>query len=315
MTVPVPVGAAHGVASPQATRPRRSTNLSMPAVKTARAARPAATVKTSRNAKPASAAKQTVKAARAARPAAAAAKPAAARAAKPAARSAKPAAARAAKPAAARSAKPTTARSARAAKPAAARSAKPAAARSAKPAAAPRPARPAAPARTARRTPSPTNGLVSIAEQLVKGTIRPRDVVLLTRDRIQETLDDAAARGRMTSKDANDLVAELLRHGRSHGDGLLGEVEALLGRGRAEVGQAARRARGSEPVARIVRGADRARRTATALPIAGYDQLRAAQVPAALKDLRRPQLRTVLAHERRNANRKSVVAAIEKALR
>lgn len=139
---------------------------------------------------------------------------------------------------------------------------------------------------------------------------------MLTRDRIQEALDDAAARGRMTRKDANELVTELVRRGRMHGDGLLAEVETLLERGRAELGVAGRRARGSEPVARIVAGAERARRTATAaLPIPGYDDLRAAQVPAALKGLARPQLRKVLAHERRHANRKSVVAAIEKALR
>ena len=261
----------------------------MPAVKNARAAKPA-----SRADKPAAAAKSAVAKPAAAKPSSkvpvkkAATKPAAAKAAatKPAA-AAKPAAAKAAtaKPAAAR------ARRASAAKPA------------------------APPASTARRAPRGGNGVTSVADQLVKGVTRPRDLVMLTREHLQATLDDAAARGRMTRKDANDLVAELVRHGRTQGDALLGEVEALLGRGRAEVGQVGRRARRSDPVTRIVRGADRARRSATAFPIAGYDQLRAVQVPEALKGLRRPQLRTVLSHERRNANRKSVVAAIEKALR
>ena len=266
----------------------------MPAVKNARAAKPA-----SRADKPAAAAKSAV-----AKPAAA--KPSSKVPVKKAAT--KPAAAKAAATKRAAATKPA------ATKPAAAKAAtaKPAAAR-ARRASAAKPAAP--PASTARRAPRGGNGVTSVADQLVKGVTRPRDLVMLTREHLQATLDDAAARGRMTRKDANDLVAELVRHGRTQGDALLGEVEALLGRGRAEVGQVARRARRSDPVTRIVRGADRARRSATAFPIAGYDQLRAVQVPEALKGLRRPQLRTVLSHERRNANRKSVVAAIEKALR
>jgi polyhydroxyalkanoate synthesis regulator phasin len=158
---------------------------------------------------------------------------------------------------------------------------------------------------------------VSVAEQLAKGTIKPRDVVLLTRGRIQETLDDAASRGRVTRKDANDLVSELVRRGRSQGDDLIGEVESLLARGRAELGSATKRARGADSVDRIVRGADRARRAAgvgPSFPILGYDELNAPQVQSRIKELKKPELRKVLTYERKNANRKSVVGALEKSL-
>jgi len=167
-----------------------------------------------------------------------------------------------------------------------------------------------------RRPPAPVSvqGVASLAEQLVHGAIRPRELVMLTRERIQQTLDDAAARGRLTRRDANELVAELVRLGRSHGDGLLAEVEALLERGRQELGAVSRRARGGDPVVRIVRSAAQ-RARGGAPPIEGYDRLRAAEVPAALRGLSRPKLRAVLDYERRHANRKSVVAAIERALR
>ena len=133
---------------------------------------------------------------------------------------------------------------------------------------------------------------------------------MLTRDRIQETLDDAASRGRVTRKDANDLVSELVRRGRSESNDLLTEIQGLLG-------TATKRARSSEPVDRIVRGADRARRAAgvgKSFPILGYDDLNVGQVQVRLKELSKPELRKVLTYERKNSNRKSIVGAIEKAL-
>ncbi|HWE10582.1 MAG TPA: hypothetical protein VG325_14615 [Solirubrobacteraceae bacterium] len=156
-----------------------------------------------------------------------------------------------------------------------------------------------------------------MAEQLVRGVIHPRDLVMLTRERIQETLDEAASRGRVTRKDANDLVAELVRRGRTERDDLRGELETLFGRGRGQLESASRRARSSEPVDRVVRGADRARRTVgvgPSFPILAYDDLNASQVQGRLKELKRPELRKVLNYERKHANRKSVVGAIEKSL-
>jgi polyhydroxyalkanoate synthesis regulator phasin len=139
-------------------------------------------------------------------------------------------------------------------------------------------------------------------------------LVLLTRERIQETLDDAAERGRLTRSDANELVGELVQRGRQQTEELLADLERVLGRGRQQLDAATRRARRSEPLDRIVRGADRARRTVgvgPSFPIAGYDDLTASQVQARLETLDPGELRKVLEYERRHANRKSVLAAIE----
>jgi polyhydroxyalkanoate synthesis regulator phasin len=172
---------------------------------------------------------------------------------------------------------------------------------------------------TARRAATNTSrasggdGIASIAEQLVKGTIKPTDVVMLTRDRIRETLDDAASRGRVTRKDADDLVTELVQRGRSQSEDLRSEIESLLGR----VETTAKRARGSKPVDRLVRGADRARRAAgvgPTFPIMDYDNLNVGQIQSRLKDLGKPDLRKVLTYERKHADRKTVVGAIEKSL-
>jgi polyhydroxyalkanoate synthesis regulator phasin len=168
-----------------------------------------------------------------------------------------------------------------------------------------------------RRASGGSESLGSIAEQLVTGAVNPRDVVMLTREHIQETLDEAASRGRVTRKDANDLVAELVRRGRHQSDDLLADIESLLGRGKGELRSATRRARGSEPVDRLMRGADRARRAAgvgPSFPILGYDELKVGQVTSRIKELGKPDLRKVLTYERKHANRKSVVAAIEKRL-
>jgi polyhydroxyalkanoate synthesis regulator phasin len=165
-------------------------------------------------------------------------------------------------------------------------------------------------AATSTRRAGGGDSIASVAEQLAKGAIKPADLVMLTRDRIQETLDDAASRGRVTRKDANDLVSELVRRGRSQSDDLLTEIQGLLG-------TATKRARSTEPVDRIVRGADRARRAAgvgKSFPILGYDDLNVGQVTVRVKELSKPELRKVLTYERKNANRKSVVGAIEKAL-
>jgi polyhydroxyalkanoate synthesis regulator phasin len=153
-------------------------------------------------------------------------------------------------------------------------------------------------------------GVLSVADQLAQGVVKPRDLVMLTRSHIQEALDDAAARGRVTRKDANDLVSELVRRGRGGSNDLIKEIESVLG-------SATKRARSSDSVDRIVRGADRARRAAgvgPSFPILGYDDLNAPQVQSRLKELKKPELRKVLSYERKHANRKSVVGAIEKSL-
>jgi polyhydroxyalkanoate synthesis regulator phasin len=161
-------------------------------------------------------------------------------------------------------------------------------------------------------------GLASFAEQLTNRVIKPLDLVMITRERIQETLDEAAERGRVTRSDANELVAELVTRGRQQTDDLLKDLEGFVGRGREQLETATRRARRTEPVDRIVRGADRARRSVAprpSLPVSGYDDLTAAQVDERLEGLKPAELRRIRDYERRHLNRKSVLAAVEKALR
>jgi len=129
--------------------------------------------------------------------------------------------------------------------------------------------------------------------------------VMLTGDRIQEVVDDAVRRGRMTRTDAEDLVQRLISLGRKQTEDVIGDIEQLLGRGAATGGD------------RVLRHVDRARRAVGigTFPILGYDDLNAGQITERLGDLTPAQLRKVRDHERRNANRKSVLQAIERKLK
>jgi polyhydroxyalkanoate synthesis regulator phasin len=162
-----------------------------------------------------------------------------------------------------------------------------------------------------------SDGLGGLAEQLVNRIINPLGLIVLTRERIQDTLDEAAERGRLTRTDANELVGELVQRGRQQTDELLADIERLVGRGRDQLESAGRRARITDGMDRIVRTADRARRTVgvgPSFPILGYDDLTAAQVEARLTGLTPAELRKLREYERRHANRKSVLGAVERAL-
>jgi len=161
------------------------------------------------------------------------------------------------------------------------------------------------------------DGLASLVEQLTNGVLKPLGLVVLTSERIQEILDDAAARGRMTRSDANDLTAQLISRGRQQTDQLLSDVERVIGFGREQLGPASRGSRWSESIDLLVRSADRARRSVgvgQTFPILGYDDLTAAQVQVRLEGLAPAELRKVREYERRHANRKSVLEAIDKSL-
>jgi hypothetical protein len=132
--------------------------------------------------------------------------------------------------------------------------------------------------------------------------------VVLTRERIDETLEDAVKRGRMTRDDAEQLTASLVGIGRRQAQDLLRDVDLLLGSGRK---------RAAEGTDAIVRQVDKARRAAglgPAFPILGYDELSAVQIAERLTDLAAADLRKVRTHERKHKNRKSVLTAIERAL-
>jgi polyhydroxyalkanoate synthesis regulator phasin len=154
--------------------------------------------------------------------------------------------------------------------------------------------------------------------------------VTLSRDRLQEVVDEAVDRGRMTRSDANELVSRLVTRGRQQTDELLMQLERLLQQARREVdarvkparqraeraaGRAARVARDAadRPLAR----ADRVRRRTRVparFPITAYDQLTAAQVKARLNDLSAAELRKVRDYERRGKGRKSVLDDVERRL-
>jgi polyhydroxyalkanoate synthesis regulator phasin len=147
-----------------------------------------------------------------------------------------------------------------------------------------------------------------LREQLQR-LLDPRTVVVITRERLQEALDDAVERGRMTRDDAGDLLADLLRRGRTQTEDFRDGLEGLLEGTRKTV---------SAPAERALREVDRARRVAgigPSFPIMGYDDLTAAQVTERLDDLSAVELRKVRDYEKRNANRKSVLAAVEQKLK
>jgi polyhydroxyalkanoate synthesis regulator phasin len=161
-----------------------------------------------------------------------------------------------------------------------------------------------APAKRRSSAESPARPVQQVVELLSHG-------VVVTRDRLQEALDDAVKRGRMTPGDANELLLDILRRGRKQTEDVLADIEQLVGRGRGQLDTARRRAG-----ERALREVDRVRRATgvASFPIGNYDDLTAAQVAERLGDLTPAQLRKVRDYERRNANRKSVLSEIEKAL-
>lgn len=148
--------------------------------------------------------------------------------------------------------------------------------------------------------------------------------LMLPSDRLRETLDDAVKRGRITRADAEELIDRLMVLGRQQTDDALSRMEGLLGgaggaakgsgggsKGRGVV----RRPPGTD---RVLREVDRARRAAglgSSFPISSYDDLTAAQISERLDDLSASDLRKVRDYEKRNANRKSVLGAVERRLR
>ncbi|MGZ5333204.1 MAG: hypothetical protein ACXWD7_04790, partial [Solirubrobacterales bacterium] len=162
--------------------------------------------------------------------------------------------------------------------------------------------------------------------------------ITIPRERLQEIVDDAVRRGRMTRSDAEELVGRLLSRGREQADDLLKQIEPIVSQTRSEVTtrtapardratDAAARARrevgtrvsktkrlardrADEPLAR----ADRMRRKAglPGFPISAYDQLSVPQINNRLRELSHRQLRKVADYESGNRNRVGVMRAIER---
>lgn len=164
----------------------------------------------------------------------------------------------------------------------------------------------------------------AIREQLSDRVIEPLNLVFLAADRIQDAMDDAVERGRVTRGDANDLVSELVRRGREQTDDVLGNLDELFGKGIDQLEAFSRKleeksakARRADSVDRLVQSADKARRAVgvgPAFPILGYDDLSLPKIKARLSDLREAELRVVRGYEVDHANRRAVVSAIDRAL-
>jgi polyhydroxyalkanoate synthesis regulator phasin len=149
--------------------------------------------------------------------------------------------------------------------------------------------------------------------------------VTISRDRLQEVLDDAVKRGRLTRGDAEELIGRLVTRGRDQADDLRAAAERLLAqvrevpeRARAEVGSRTKGARKKavKAVDKPLESADRVRRRARVpgFPITAYDQLTVAQIDRRLQDLTRTELRKVKTYEQKNKARKSLVRTIDRKL-
>jgi hypothetical protein len=145
---------------------------------------------------------------------------------------------------------------------------------------------------------------------------------MITRDRIEEVVNDAVERGRVTAEDAQSIVQGLVQRGREQTNSVMGDLESLLQPGAKARKQVSDAARGAAKRARdqadpVLAQADRARRAAgvgPSFPILGYDDLTAAQVQSRLDGLSPAELRKVRDYEKRNANRKSVLDAVQSKL-
>src|SRR5918999_108779 len=188
--------------------------------------------------------------------------------------------------------------------------------------------------RGARRAGGEAKTVAEFREALRKNLTKPMEIVMISRDRIEEVLTEAVDQGRVTARDAQRITAGLVKRGQRQTTDVLKDLESLLDRGRSEIrgrtsgarkaaggatGRARKEAAGAR--GRAVRTAspalaqvDRVRRGAGVgpnFPITAYDELNATQIQSRLKDLTPAQLRKVRDHEKRNASRKTILKAIE----
>jgi polyhydroxyalkanoate synthesis regulator phasin len=127
--------------------------------------------------------------------------------------------------------------------------------------------------------------------------------VTISRERLQEVLDDAVKRGRMTRGDAEEMVSRLATRGREQAEELLSQLDGLLSQTVARV---------DKPLASV----DRVRRGARVpgFPITAYDQLSIRQIDRRLQELSPQELRKVRDYERKNKARKGLLRALDRKL-
>jgi polyhydroxyalkanoate synthesis regulator phasin len=168
--------------------------------------------------------------------------------------------------------------------------------------------------------------------------------VVVTGERVQETVEDAVRRGRMTRRDAQELASAILAASRRQTDEIRQQLEALLERGPRLV---RRDGEDAEPVTIPIEHEDVAGTTVSGgvstgavapsgaaeqaptpggsatpagaapsapLPIPDYDDLTAVLVRKSLAGLSTAELRAVRDHEAAHANRKTVLQAVDRLL-
>jgi polyhydroxyalkanoate synthesis regulator phasin len=64
--------------------------------------------------------------------------------------------------------------------------------------------------------------------EALRSLLDPLGMVMLTRDRIEDALNDAVTRGRVTADDAQDLAQSLVDRGRRQTNDVIKELEQLL---------------------------------------------------------------------------------------
>jgi polyhydroxyalkanoate synthesis regulator phasin len=150
--------------------------------------------------------------------------------------------------------------------------------------------------------------------------------ITISRDRLQEVVDDAVRRGRMTRGDAEEMVGRLATRGREQAEDLISQLDRVLSqvrevpdRARQEVGGRAKdaRKRAVKAADKPLAGVDRVRRTARVpgFPITAYDELTVPQIDRRLQDLTRDQLRKVRDYERRNKERKGLMRSLDRKIK
>jgi polyhydroxyalkanoate synthesis regulator phasin len=150
--------------------------------------------------------------------------------------------------------------------------------------------------------------------------------VTISRERLQEVVDDAVKRGRMTRGDAEEMVGRLATRGREQAEDLLSQLERILSqvrevpdRARQEVGGRAKvaRKRAVGAVEGPLAGADRVRRAARVpgFPITAYDQLTVPQIERRLKGLSPGDLRKIRDYERKHKARKGLMRSLDRKLK
>jgi polyhydroxyalkanoate synthesis regulator phasin len=149
--------------------------------------------------------------------------------------------------------------------------------------------------------------------------------ITISRDRLQEVVDDAVRRGRMTRGDAEEMVGRLATRGREQAEDLLSQLDRVLSQVREAPDRARREVGGRAEVARKrtvaavdkpLAGADRVRRAARVpgFPITAYDQLSIRQIDRRLQELSPQQLRKVREYERHNKARKGLLRSLDRKL-